>query len=211
MYVYIKRLYFLLLIVLLVACGGSGSGDSGATDNSVGNENSDEIINPLAKYAGTYYICDGHSKEIVTVTASGSNSMSLNFSEEIYQNDNCSGLVVGTYRLPQSITARYQNQTTANFPPVTLLPDAATVDRLTLSSPAMTAQLSGSGVSGSCVNYSNGNVCYESLSLQAMSTTGAVYLSGNYLVTFILVNNVLEADGIYSKDENFNYETLILD
>lgn len=178
-------------VALLAACGGGG-GSSSDTEN-----------NPLSKYVGTYYICDGHSKETVTVTASGSNSISLTYLEDVYQNTNCTGPIVGTYRMPQAITAIFQNKSTVNFPPVSILPNADTVDRVTFSSPGMTAQLTGNGVSGSCVNYSGGNVCYDDLVLPALSTTGAVYLKGNHLVTFILENGVLEVDGIYSKSDSF--------
>lgn len=195
----IKLILATVSVALLAACGGGGGG-GGDTAN-----------NPLAKYAGTYYICNGHSKETVNVAASGSNSINLTFVEEIYQNINCSGSVVGTYTLPQPVTATYQNQTTANFPPVTILPNADTVDRVNLSSPGMTAQLTGSGVSGSCVNFPSGNHCFNNLVLPAVSTTGAAYLSGNYFITFSLENGVLEADGIYSKDSSFNYNMLTLD
>jgi hypothetical protein len=53
------------MITLLAACGGSGDGVV------------DTVNNPLAKYAGTYYICNGHSKETVTVAASRTNSINL--------------------------------------------------------------------------------------------------------------------------------------
>ena len=198
----IKTVKFVLAataVATLVACGG-GDGTTVSTEN-----------NPLKKYEGTYYICDGHTKETVTVTATGSNAVNLTNVEEIYNNTNCSGSVVGTFRLPQPVTATYLNQTTANFPPVTILPNADTVDRVNLSSPAMTAQLTGTGVSGSCVTYTGGNVCYNNINLSALNETGAAYLSGNYLITFNLVNGVLEAEGIYSKDATFNFNMLVAD
>lgn len=194
---HLNKIFMLISTSLLAACGGGGGADT--------------ANNPLEKYAGTYYICDGHSKETVTVATSGSNSINLTYVEDVYQSTNCTGNIVGTYRMPQKVTATYKNQTTANFPPVTILPNADTVDRVTLSSPGMTAQLTGSGVNGSCVNYSGGNVCYNNLVLPAVSTSGAAYISGNYLITFSLENGVLEADGIYSKDASFNYNMLTLD
>jgi hypothetical protein len=75
----------------------------------------------------------------------------------------------------------------------------------------MTAQLTGSGVNGSCVNFPAGNHCFDNLVLPALSTTGAVYLIDNYLITFSLENGALEADGVYSKDSSFNYNMLSLD
>ena len=186
-------------IAVLAACGGGGEGgtNSGSTAN-----------NPLSKYEGTYYVCDGRSKETMTVTAVGDNTLSFTLVENIYDGDNCTGSVVGTYTLPQPLSATYQSQTSVTLPPVTVLPISATVDKVTLSSPSMTAQLSGSGVRGSCVYYTNGNVCYDSLSLASVTTTGAVYQNGNYILTFSLENGVLEADGIYSKDAAFNVNSL---
>ena len=199
----LKKLKFTFVaasVALLTACGGGGD----AVDSAVGST----VDNPLAKYVGTYYACDGNTKEILTAAASGSNSLKVNVVETTYQNDNCSGAVVGTYSLPEPYTIAYQDKTTANFPAVTILPSADSVDRGALSIPAMTAQLTGSGVSGSCVTYANGNICYDSLSLGAVSTTGALYLKDGYLVTLVLENGVLEADAIYSTNPSFNYNQL---
>lgn len=188
------------LILLLSACsGGGGGGDAPAATKL------------LAKYAGTYYVCDGHSMEAVTATAVGADSLNLSYEEKIYQNANCAGGVVGTYSLPSPITFTYVSNTTATFPPVTVLPFSDTVDNGTITSPAMTAQLSGTGVSGSCVTYTGGNFCYNNLTNNALSETGAIYLKDNYLVTLSLKNGVLTADGIYSKDASFNINSLVLD
>lgn len=167
--------------------------------------------NPLKKYEGTYYICDSHSKKTVTVAATGSSSLSLAFVENIHKEQDCTGAIVGTYTLPQVVTATYQYQTTANLPPITILPDSAAVDQVTISSPSMTAKLTGTGVSGSCVNFNNGNVCFNSLANPASNKTGALYINGNYLITLSVTNGVLEADDIFSKDSSFNYNMMVLD
>jgi len=184
---------------ILTACGGGG----GSSVNTGSN--------PLQKYENTYYICDQHTKTTATIHATNTNSMTLTMVEDIYQNNNCTGPIVGTYRLSQAITATYQNQTSANFPPVTIMPSSDTVDRLAVTFPGGTAQLTGSGVKGSCVNYTGGQVCYDNLSMPSTNTTGAAYLNGNYLVMFSLENGVLAADGIYSKDPSFNSNMLVAD
>jgi len=189
----------------LSACGGGGGGSAPAA-SVLSNDN-----NPLKKYDGTYYICDqnGHSKTTLTVVAAGSNSMTMSMSEATYQSVNCTGTIVGTLSFPLPLTATYQSQTTANFPHVTIMPRADTVDGVSVSSPAMTAQLTGTGVSGNCVNYTNGNLCYDNLVSPAQTAVGAAYLRGNYFVTFSLLNGVLAADGIYSKDPAFGYSMLV--
>jgi hypothetical protein len=192
-------------VALLSACGGGGGGgDSGSGGIT-------PTANPLAKYEGTYYFCDGHSRETMTVTAQGESSLSFTVVEDIHRDNNCTGPVVGTYRLPLPFTGAFVTQTTATLPPATVFPFSATVDRISLSSQGMTAQLSGSGVRGACVYYTNGNVCYDSLESPAATITGGLYQSGNYLVTFTLENGVLETDAIYSKDPLFNYNSLVRD
>ncbi len=183
---------------VLTACGGGG-GNSGAGSDT----------NPLKKYEGTYYVCDGHSKETVTVTASGSNSMSMTLVADLYQNTNCAGVVVGTYKLAQPLIATHQNQTSANLPPVTIFASSDSVDRVSLSYAGGTAQLTGSGVIGNCVNYSGGNTCYDNLTQPVQTATGAAYLNGNYFVSFSLTNGVLAYDAIRSKDPLFNINMLI--
>ncbi len=189
-----KSIISCLSLVTLVACGGGGSG--------IAN-------NPLQKYEGTYYVCDGRAKETVTVTASGSTSVSLSYVEDTYQNNNCSGSIIGTYKLPQAITATFDSPVTASFPKVTILPTTATVDKVALSVPAMTAQLTGSGVSGRCITYTGGSSCYDTLVVPLFNGAGALYITGNYLVIFSNNNGVLTADSIHSKDPSFNINQLV--
>lgn len=186
-------------VSFLAACGGGGSSGSSTA------------VNPLQKYEGTYYVCDssGHTKKTVTVTSTGSNSVTASQVQQIYQNINCSGPVVGTYSESGSITASYTSQTTANFPRVTIMPASDTVDSVNFSAPAMTMQLVGSGVSGSCVAYTGGRTCYDTFSAPAQVVNGAFYLRGNYFVTLSLQNGVLVSNGIASKDPMFSFNMLI--
>jgi hypothetical protein len=204
MYKKIKLALVISSVVLLSACGGGGGSAPAASALATDN-------NPLKKYQGTYYICDDddHSKKILSITATGTNSMSMTYVENIYQNASCTGAIVGTYSMPLPVTATYQSQTTANFPAVTILPLSDIVDQLTISSPAMTAQLTGSGVAGSCVYYTSGNTCESNLVTPATTITGASYLRGDYFVTLSLSNGVLVADGILSKNSSFKFSELI--
>jgi hypothetical protein len=212
MFKQLKLVAILTITATLVACGGGGDGGTPTAPPISGSSNNDvSTNNPFKKYEGNYYACDGNSKKTVTVSTKGSNQADLAYIEEIYQNQNCTGPIVGTYSLPQSITATYQNQTTAIFPRVTILPDSGAVDGINLSTRGMTAQLTGSGVNGKCVNYANGNTCFDSLSVPASSTTAAIYLSGNYLVTFSSENGTLQSDGIFSKTSSFSTSELISD
>ena len=103
----------------------------------------------------------------------------------------------------------YQSKTTANFPHVTIMPTSDTVDSVSITAPAMTGQLVGSGVSGSCVAYTGGQSCYGDLTTPAQTLSGAIYLRENYFVTFDVQNGVLVADSIASKDPLFNANMLI--
>lgn len=193
----LRSISLCLSIVALVACGGGGEGTSGS------------VSNPLQKYEGTYYVCDGHDKETVSIVATGASSISLSFVEETYLNNNCSGSIVSTYKLPQPITATYDSQVTLNMPKVAVLPLTAAVDKIALSVPAMTAQLTGTGVNGRCRNYSGGYSCYETLVIPASSSFGGIYISGNYLVLFEDDKGALAASSIHSKEPTFNLNQLV--
>jgi hypothetical protein len=134
--------------------------------------------------------------------------MSITFVKDIYQNANCQGPVIGTYK-PQPVVATYQNQATAKLPPVTVFATSDLVDRISMSSAGGTDQLTGSGVNGNCVNYPGGRYCFEDLTRPAETWTGAGYLKGDYFVMFYLENGVLEYGDVSSKDPLFNINMLI--
>jgi len=193
------------LVAALAACGGGG--DEGS--NGVPPPSTDS--NPLNKYQGTYYVCEGRQKTTVTIISSGENSANISYAEDIYADDNCGGAIVGSYREPQPATATYLAPTAVTLPPITILPFSDIADRATLAIPSMTAQLTGTGVRGLCVDFTNGNVCYESLQVSAATATGAIYQNDDYLLTFVLENGTLSADAIYSKRSTFNVNELALD
>ena len=197
------------LVLALAACGGGGGGGTVSTAD-----------NPLKKYAGTYYVCDRNEKNTLSLEATGSNSLNVTVSADVYSAANCTGSIIGSYRWNSAASMTYLGATTANLPAVTIFPTAGTLDKVTLTTTAMTATLTGSGVSGSCVRYSYvdngvtsaGNTCY-SLTTAATTATGALYLSSNdqYMVQFALSNTgVYAAQLIASRSPTFNLNTLIV-
>jgi hypothetical protein len=195
-------------LALVAACGGGGGGTGSTADN------------PLQKYEGTYYVCDANEKTTLQMVPTGSNGLNVTMSAEVYSADNCGGSVIGSYRWNSPALLTYTGATTANLPPVTVLPYADTLDKVTLNISSMTATLTGSGVSGSCVNYSystgsgtrTGNHCYD-LVMNATSSNGALYKSSNgqYVVQFELNNGTYEAQMMVSSNSAFNLTSLILD
>lgn len=188
------------VVVALAGCGGGGGG--GASDVN-------QLANPLVKYEGAYYVCDGHSKRSVTAVAQGGDSLTLTLEEKIYKEENCLGVVVGTLTNPNPMTVKYTGKTAATMPAITVLPYSDMVDVVSASISAMTQQLSGSGVSGLCVNYTNGHTCFDTLIVPAQVGSGAIYLTGNYLVQFELTNGLLAPSDILSKDALFNLKSLV--
>ena len=204
-----KNRYFFatVLTLVLTACGGGGGGTVSTADN------------PLKKYEGTYYVCDRNEKKTLSIAATGTNSLNIAFSADVYSAANCAGSIIGSYRWNSSASMTYAGATTSNLPAVTIFPISDTLDKVTLDVSAMTATLTGSGVSGSCVRYSyvdngvtsTGNTCY-SLTTAASTATGALYLSSNnqYMVQFALGNNgVYGAQLVVSRSPTFNLNTLI--
>ena len=146
--------------------------------------------------------------------------MNAILSTDVYSADNCSGRVIGSYRWNTPAVITYQRKTTATMPPITLLPFSDVVDEVNFSVSNITAQLTGSGVIGNCVNYSydtqngsvTGNSCFD-LTFSNTFETGAIYLTSDnqYLVQFSRSNGVLDVDGIFSRNSSFNYNILKLD
>lgn len=101
-------------VAVLAACGGGGGGGGGGTASSASN--------PLAKYEGVFYSCEDNDKTTITLTATGSDSLSAMLVENVYSGDNCSGNILATYRLLAPLVATYKGQTTATMPAITLLP-----------------------------------------------------------------------------------------
>ncbi len=178
------------------------------------------FLNRLAKYAGVYHYCEDNEKSTLTLVANVSDGLNLTMASDVYSGNNCSGSVVGSYRWIQPAVITYQSQTHATLPEVTLLPQSDTVDEVSISLAGVSAQLTGSGVSGNCVNYSftsgsltrSGESCFE-LTFPSTPESGALYLTADsqYLVAFQRTNGVLGAERLFSKSSVFNYNMLVPD
>jgi hypothetical protein len=198
-------------LALLAACGGGGGDSSYAAEGS---------NNPLAKYAGTYYVCEDNEKLKLTLTPEGSVNLNLLLATDIYSNENCTGKIIGSYRWTSPVAATYTGQTTVTMPPISLLPFSDKVDEIKLSSSGLKAELTGTSVQGNCVKYSytttkgsvNRETCFE-LTLEPITSNGALYQTSDkkYLIQFVRENGIYEAETIASKDSNFNYNMLVKD
>ena len=130
-------------LLTLVACGGGGGSSPSPTANRwLANE-------------GTYIGCNGHEKTTVTFSAVGTNQATTSYRKDVYDGDLCTGVVVGTYLAPLPLTITYQDSVVANVTGIGASAQSVSVDRVVVSSPAMTVSLTGSGVQGLCVNYPN--------------------------------------------------------
>jgi hypothetical protein len=206
----LKYMLALNTFVFFSGCGGgAGTGGGGGIES-----------NPLLKYEGVFYSCEDNYKTTLTLTATGTSSLSATMVNDIYASDNCSGNILATYRLRWPSAGTFKSRTTATMPAITLLPFSDLVDEVTTSSENATAELSGNGIVGNCVKYSyknstgikQGESCFQ-LDFPAASGNAAFYLTSNgqYLVQFSRENGVLSADGITSKSPNFNYNQLTPD
>ena len=123
MFKQLKLMAGLAITATLVACGGGGDSGSSSSGSSV------SVNNPLKKYEGTWYFCDGTEKIIYSISTTGTDGLHLNYSQEFYEYSNCYGQLFATYKwdAPQLIT--YKDTTSATLPPATIFPFSDTVDR----------------------------------------------------------------------------------
>ena len=118
--------------------------------------------------------------------------------EVTYQNDNCTGNVLGTYTwsAPAKLTLTSTGVATVRGGG---LPASLTVDKVQLTATNVRIVVSGAAATGNCINYPNGQVCYEQLPSNA-TTPGAFYLSGGKLYEMLLENGVYFVQGVYTKN-----------
>lgn len=202
----LKYAFATILPTIITACGGGGGGTPNTADN------------PLKKYEGTYYVCDDHEKTILQVSPTNSAGLNVTLSAEFYSNTSCSGNIIGLYKWDSPALLTYTGGTSINLPKFTAFPPADSVDKIDLNISAMSASLTGSGVKGACVNYSNidggittsGKHCYD-LQINATSSSGALYLSNDsqYLIQFSSNKDGYLPQIITSRNPSFNSNSLV--
>jgi hypothetical protein len=171
------------LATMLVACGGGGSSTI-------------DPKNPMIKYVGTYSGCNNHQELTTTISATGSYQAYIDTKTDFYQNSDCTGAIVGTHTNSSPVTATYQ--ATRNLPVlgVESTLQNLTIDTINISLGIISESLTGSGVSGLCVNYIDGSYCYSNPPTSSLSSEDGLYLNGNLLYTLTLVNGVYKADSV---------------
>mgnify|MGYP006949115618 CR=1 FL=1 len=176
--------------------------------------------NPLKKYEGTFYACDGNQKATMELSAPSLQGLNITLRSEVFSAENCSGNVIATYAFNSAAHLNYEGTTTADLPPFTLFPASDVIDKIALVGGTVTASLTGTGVKGSCVDYayinngvtSAGNICFD-LNIIAANTKGALYLSSNgqNLIQFELLNGLYEYQSVMSRNSSFNLTALVKD
>ena len=211
------------LALLLAGCGGGGGcGATAAFGNAASSlcSKPDEI-NPLKKYEGTFYLCETNKRATIQLTPTGSQSMNLSATIEVFNQTNCSGNIVGTYSLDKPILLTYTGKSTNSLPEYTIFPSEDMMDLISINRPAMTATLTagnGGSVNGNCITYtysdgttSSSNTSCIATSNEPIISNGALYSTNNhqYLATFISSDGSLSLDEVYSKTSSFNINSLV--
>lgn len=117
---------------------------------------------------------------MTTVVSADGYSASLSLVETYYQDTNCSGAVVGTVTLSSALSATYVRTEGAVVSgwPTANSSQSLTVDRLSITAPATTTTLTGSGVTTIggklCVAYTNGSTCPDFTPNPPLSVTGGL-------------------------------------
>jgi len=216
MFKQLKLMAGLAITATLAACGGGGDSGSSSSGSSV------SVDNPLKKYEGTWYVCDGTEKTIYSISTTGTDGLHLNYSQEFYEKPNCSRQLFATYKwdTPQLIT--YKDATSATLPPATIFPFSDTVDRVTFLTSPSRATLTGPRVYGKqneCVRFDQTVVefmpmlnsrCFD-LVVQQRTSSEALYLTADnqYLVRLRLINGVLAWGETLSRSSTFDSASLV--
>jgi len=180
-----KSLLTIGVVSLLTACGGGG-GDSPSTETA---------SNPLSKYAGTFSGCNGnHKRTTITFSIVGSTQLSMSPQMDVYESASCTGTVLGTLRTPATMLATFLSYSTATVTGITASSQSLTIDKINVSMPASTSTLTGLGVSGNCVHYTNGRVCFNSLSNSASNIDAGLYLNGSIVYFLTVSGSTYKAD-----------------
>lgn len=191
---------------LLAGCGGS-SGDAGTANVLLTGGTS--LQSP---YLGTWQApCDGHERQILVVTlkADGSGAYELTPTTETYQKAGCNGALLGTESMSASISAAPDG--VADVLIKLAGSDGVSdvrIDKLTLSMPAYSFQVSGPGVQYVlkdglqqwCIAHDDGETCLHDDGRQTARTiAGGMLLRNNALYTVVQYGSEYLPDLHYVK------------
>lgn len=178
----VKLLSSLCIAITLGACGGGGGG---ATDG----------VNKWASTAGTYYSCDSHTKQTATLTPIGTNQLTISLKQEVFSLNACTGTLIGAVS-PETLTMTFVEGIVASVTGVGTRTSVQnlSIDKVTVTAAAQNLILTGSGVVGNCVNYLNGNTCFNSLNFPSVSMSVAIYLSPTTFATLVQSGSAWIAD-----------------
>ena len=186
--------------VALAACGGGGG--TWGPEEEVSEEVLTGIVyppkGPLGKYVGRYSVCRDHREFVLDFSATKGNDLTFYSFEVIYANPDCSGNVLGTFGWDAPADMTYISTDIATVSGEGL-PASLSVDKGQVSVSDIRGRLYGVGVSGNCVTYPTGSLCYDVTTPQTSTTQGGMYLAGNKLYELRLNNGVYSVDNVYAK------------
>jgi hypothetical protein len=199
------KLNFALLIAAaiatLTACGGGGDG---ATSAPTSEQNS------LAAYVGDWQgVCNNHSRDQVTVKSVSSNALTLTVSENYYDLANCTGSIVAIVKEGADFSAIFNGtvDTTVQLSPAAPATNLK-IDRISLSAPERSRQVTGTavttkvvnGISQWCFNYTGGSTCVvNDGTTPAGSASGAFYKDATKFYTLTASGQTFVVEQSYTR------------
>jgi hypothetical protein len=183
-------------IFLLSACGGGGDDTVSVPSPTSG---------PLAKYAGTYSFCDGNEKAQITVSEVNSTTISIVSKSDYYSNTNCQGTIVGTETYSAPVQAVYISNSQARVVdwPTFGTSSTQSVDRVTFSSAARTASVTGANVTTSgkdrCISYSGGSTCIDTSPDAAFTLVGGLAFTNTAILLLTATPSGYDREDAYPR------------
>lgn len=200
-----KYLAVFLSSMMLVACGGGGSGSSDASASPPSGV-SPSAVSPadaeLAKYEGVWrQDCVNHMRLTMTSTATGSTTFSVMKKEDYFDNADCTGALVatGSFGEPDETvqyTATLENASVKLLTGETVV---ANVDPATSVLAVATFTVTGSGVKSTTlvgttmfarIEYADGGyVVIQRAALSGQTTHGALLLRNDELLALVPIGD----------------------
>lgn len=184
-----------IAMALLSACGGG-------SDSTANEDEADEEVvvpaHPMDKYLGSYSYCDrDYTREWLTITKASDGTYKSSVRTVVYENADCTGSALGTMSRSPSPTLQHLSNEVV---PARIegLPASLAVDLLRLTWINGKLNLEGPGVSGNCLSYPKGYICYGAADLNRV-TEARMYLSDTALYMLDLEDGGYIADEIYVR------------